>query len=132
MNSRLVFFVLLIQLCSIDLVLSKSIDDERFELFSLSYGNDNDLKVNVLSATIYDEQKIKLGLKNTEVLIKEAEEKINKIDQECDTADQQKNENVQKIIIKDQETSQVKSSIEQVDKNIQLKRAALKKALEEL
>jgi len=130
MNSRLVFFALLIQLSAANTLLGI-----EFELFSLSYGNDNDLKVNVLSRAIYDEQAAKQeieDLKNIKELKKAIKEAITETNQKKDALDQECNALDQKIHATDQEINQIELSAKQIEKNIQLKRAALKKALEEL
>ena len=132
MNSKLVFFALLIQLSIPCSSLGKGIE---FNLFSLSYGENDNLKINVLDRTIYDEQEQKEEvekLKIIKALRKETKEAMHEIDQKKDAADQEINKMHQEEKIIDQKTNQVKLSTEQIDKNIKIKRAALKKALEEL
>ena len=132
MNSKLVLFALLIQLSTAHIVLSKGIE---FDLFSLSYNNDNDLKVNVLSRAIYDEQATKKeieALKNIKELRKKTKKAMLETDQKQSAIDQESNEINQKIEITDQKINQVELAAKRIDENIKIKTAALKKALEEL
>jgi len=131
MNSRFVFFALLIQLS-----IPCSLLGIEFELFSLSYGGENDdLKVNVLSRTIYDEQAAKKEieeLKNIKELKKQVKEAMHETDQKQGAIDQESNKIQQEIQITDQKINQVELSTKQIDKNIEIKRAALIKAIKEL
>src|SRR5437660_10432096 len=79
MNSRFVFFALLIQLS-----IPCSLLGIEFEIFSLSYGGENDdLKVNVLSRTIYDEQAAKKSITELKT-IKGIKKKVKEAMQETD------------------------------------------------
>jgi len=116
MNSKLAFFALLIQLSTAQVLLSKGI-----ELFSLSYQEDDGLKVNVLYNPVYDEEALK----------KEALE-IKKYEEETAINKQKIEETVHQILQIKQKEIETEQLIKKTEESIKAKKAALRKMLSKL